>query len=403
MDTTARRTPKIRLAILTSGRLPVPATKGGAVETKLDYILDYNARHHVMDITVYSIKPDKDIDKSTPENHYVFFRIDTLWDRLMRKILSWTGTFKYYDSHIEYFLSKCIHHVKGQRYDAILLANRPGYALRLAHQVKSPLIIQIDNDYLNPDIYRVKEMMEASSLVIACSDYLRRRALEVKCDREVSIVTVHNGIDIKRFIEAVPLDRARLGLTNDDFVVIFSGRLTKEKGIVELINAVKLLQHIPELKLIILGASFYGKDTQTSPFLLKLQQEAEPIKERVVFTGFIDYAQMPSYLKMADLAVVPSVWEEPFGLTVVEAMAAGVPLITTRCGGIPEICEGVAEMVERENIVEHLANAIADLYQNPAKRERMAKVAQERSRLFDKDTFARNFLTSIIEPSLQSI
>ncbi len=84
-------------------------------------------------------------------------------------------------------------------------------------------------------------------------------------------------------------------------------------------------------------------------------------------------------------------WDEPFGLTVVEAMAAGLPLITTRSGGIPEICEGVATIVERENVIENLANAILDLYKHPEKREAMAKAAIERSKLFDKEDYAKNF------------
>jgi glycosyltransferase involved in cell wall biosynthesis len=104
---------------------------------------------------------------------------------------------------------------------------------------------------------------------------------------------------------------------------------------------------------------------------------------------------MPSYLKMADIAVVPSMWEEPFGLTVVEAMAAGLPLITTRSGGIPEICEGVATIVDRDNIVNNLTNAILELYNNPEKRVQMSTASIERSRLFDKETYAKNFFAAL--------
>ena len=98
---------------------------------------------------------------------------------------------------------------------------------------------------------------------------------------------------------------------------------------------------------------------------------------------------------MADIAVVPSMWEEPFGLTVVEAMAAGLPLITTHSGGIPEICEGVATIIERENIVDNLAAAIQDLYDHPKKREMMATASLKRSRFFDKETYAKNFFEAL--------
>jgi glycosyltransferase involved in cell wall biosynthesis len=104
---------------------------------------------------------------------------------------------------------------------------------------------------------------------------------------------------------------------------------------------------------------------------------------------------MPSYLQLADIAALPSMWEEPFGLTIVEAMAAGLPLVTTRSGGIPEICEGVATIVDRDNVVENLASAIIDLYEHPEKRKQMATEALERAKLFDKETFTKNFFAAL--------
>ena len=154
---------------------------------------------------------------------------------------------------------------------------------------------------------------------------------------------------------------------------------------------------MPNIHLLIIGASAYGKDKCPTPFIRQLIEETEPIKENIVFTGFVNYQQIPSFLKMADIAVVPSMWEEPFGLTVVEAMAAGLPLITTRSGGIPEICEGVATIVNRDDIVNNLSSAILDLYQHPEKRKAMSQSGIERSRLFDKEDYARNFFAALEE------
>ena len=98
---------------------------------------------------------------------------------------------------------------------------------------------------------------------------------------------------------------------------------------------------------------------------------------------------------MGNLAVVPSLWEEPFGLTVVEAMAAGLPLIATKSGGIPEICEGVATLVDREQLAEQLATAIDRLYNNPAMLKEMAEASLERSRQFDKDIYAEKYFSTL--------
>ena len=78
-------------------------------------------------------------------------------------------------------------------------------------------------------------------------------------------------------------------------------------------------------------------------------------------------------------------------------MAAGLPLITTRSGGIPEICEGVAKIVDRDNIVDNLADAVLDLYEHPEKRKQMSLEGLERAKLFDKDIYAQNYFKSLEE------
>ena len=88
-------------------------------------------------------------------------------------------------------------------------------------------------------------------------------------------------------------------------------------------------------------------------------------------------------------------WEEPFGLTILEAMAMGLPLITTRSGGVPEICEGVACIINKKDIVNQLATAILTLYQDSARRVQMASASLERVKLFDNETYAKKFLAAI--------
>ena len=385
----------MKIAIITSGRLPVPATRGGAVETKLDYMMDYNATHHLHDITVYSIKPDFYINKNTKENHYVHLRFDSFWARICKYIFKKYNKTQYYTTEMEYFLYKCIQDIKRKQFDCIIIANRPGFILKLREAFNICIVNQINNDYINPDSLLAGRIKEASSVIITCSNYLNKRVQEVECIKEPPIITVHNGIDIKRFSEAQPIKRMKLGVAKDDFVVFYSGRLTKEKGILELIRAIKQINSIPNIKLIIAGASFYGKDSKETIYTKILQEEAKDIKESVYFTGFIDYKEMPSYLKTANVVVVPSLWEEPFGLTVLEAMAAGVPLIATRCGGIPEVCDNTAFLIERENLATNLVTAIQYIYKHPQEALLLAQKAQKRSWLFDKDTFSKNYFEVI--------
>ena len=104
---------------------------------------------------------------------------------------------------------------------------------------------------------------------------------------------------------------------------------------------------------------------------------------------------MPDFLQLAAIAVLPSMWEEPFGLTIAEALAVGLPLITTQSGGIPEICEGVATIVDRKDIVNNLTNAILNLYENPDRRKQMSEESIKRVKLFDKDIYAKKFFEAL--------
>ena len=106
---------------------------------------------------------------------------------------------------------------------------------------------------------------------------------------------------------------------------------------------------------------------------------------------------MPDYLRIADVAVIPSIWNDPFPTTVLEAQAMGLPIITTRRGGIPEeVTEGNAILLDTDkHFVNNLAAAILDLYQHPEKRNQMSAASLERSKMFDKETYAKNFFAAL--------
>jgi glycosyltransferase involved in cell wall biosynthesis len=189
--------------------------------------------------------------------------------------------------------------------------------------------------------------------------------------------------------------RKSLGFSEDDFIIVYSGRINHEKGISELIDALLNLRNYPQIKLMVLGSSFFDNAKIEDEFISSLKNKAKEIEDKIVFTGYIPYNQVPDYLQLADIAVLPSMWEEPFGLTIVEAMAMGLPLITTRSGGIPEICEGTAIIVERDNIVNNLVSSILDLYKHSEKRHEMAEASLKRAKLFDKETYAKNIFAAI--------
>ena len=387
----------MKIAVLTSGVLPVPAVQGGAVENLVDFCLEYNNAHRLHHITIYSvyhsnIRSHKSLNSEV--NHYKFIHTNRWIDRVRKYVFRKTHKDFYYDSSVEYYLALSLKKIRKEAFDIILIENRPGYVLKLKDWTNSKLVIHQENDYLNTQTSNYQMIYNSTTCIINTSDYITKQVRTIN-PHDTKCVTVLNGIDTQYFFQAEPLPRNPFMLTEKDFVIAYSGRLKKEKGILQLIQAIKQVKEIVKLKLLIIGASAYGKDKEPTKYIRQLEEESEPIKDKVIFTGFINYDQMPSYLKMADIAVVPSMWEEPFGLTVVEALAAGLPLITTRSGGIPEICEGVATIIDRENIVENLAAAILDLYNHPEKRKQLAAAGLERAKQFDKDSYAKNFFKAL--------
>jgi glycosyltransferase involved in cell wall biosynthesis len=143
--------------------------------------------------------------------------------------------------------------------------------------------------------------------------------------------------------------------------------------------------------------SFFGNATNANGFTRKLKDLAEPLGDRIIFTGFVPYNKMPDYLSIADAAVIPSVWDDPFPTTVLEAQAMGLPIITTRHGGIPEeVTEENAILLDTDDhFIDHLVDAILDLYQHPEKRKQMSQASLKRSKLFDKEIYAQNFFAAL--------
>ena len=390
----------MKIAILTSGILPVPAVKGGAVENHIDIYLKYNDEHKLHDITVFSIS-DEDT-KSHPAlrstvNHYVYIETNQFWDKILKFFFKKKSKNLYYHYTIEYYFRKAWKELRKQHYDIILLDNRPGYSLNFKCPKGTMLYYYLHNDILNKYTNKAELIYKAADKIITVSDYISSRVRTIN-PQDTKCIRVHNGSDINLFYpnRTATMNRNSLNLSYSDFILYFSGRIIPEKGVLELIKAVKkIIPKHENIKLLIVGSPFYGNVTNESKYIQELKHEADTIKEHIIFTGYIPYHKLPEYLWISDIAVVPSLWEEPFGNTVVEAMAAGLPLITTRSGGIPEICDGVATIVNRENIVENLTTAILDLYEHPNKRKQMIAAALERVKLFGIETYAQNFFEAL--------
>ncbi len=391
----------MKIAILTSGILPVPAVQGGAVENFLDFFLEYNNQQKLHDITVYSVW-HRDVGKNNAlkscVNHHHYICVTSIIAKIKKHIFGYIHKNIHHHFSIEYFIHESMKHIVKCNYDIIVLNNRPGYAEEIIGKTSAKLVYNLYNDKLNCQTRESKTIFDAASLIISTSNYITNRVKTINSDTS-KCITIYSGIELQSFRIDITqtIQRSDLGLEKEDFVLLFSGRVTKEKGIMELIEAITRLNKYHNIKLLVLGSTFFGNAKNDNEFTMQLKHKAESQKERIIFTGFIPYSEMPQYLLLSDVSVIPSIWDDPFPTTVLEAQAMGLPIITTRRGGIPEeVTENNAILLNTdEYFVDNLTDAILNLYGHPEKRIQMAKASLERSKMFDKETYARNFFCAL--------
>ena len=389
----------MRIAILTSGILPVPAVQGGAVENLTDLYLEYNNHHRSHDITVYSVwHPDvkKHPALKSEINHYKYIKVNSWWSKAKKWLYYKNHGEEYYHYTIEYYLHEVIKDIRHKQLDIIIMENRPGYALKLKDITDAKLVYHLHNEKLDKQTANSQEIYDAATLILTVSDHIKRCVQTINTN-DSKTKTIYNGIDLSAFSNKDKKTRSTVGFKTDDFILVFSGRMNQDKGIMELVEAIQRLNEYAHIKLMVIGSSFFANATNDDAFTTELKAKAESLKGRITFTGFIPYSKMPDYLRIADVAVIPSIWNDPFPTTVLEAQAMGLPIITTRRGGIPEeVTEDNAILLNTdENFIDNLAAAILDLYQHPKKREQMSAASLERSKLFDKETYAKNFFAAL--------
>jgi glycosyltransferase involved in cell wall biosynthesis len=197
------------------------------------------------------------------------------------------------------------------------------------------------------------------------------------------IVTVPCGVDLQEF---APVEREcarrRLGLAPDDFVVLQLGRLVPRKGVDNVVRAVAQLQAIPKLKLLIVGGDAPEPDERRTPEIGRLRAVAQAcgVADRVLFTGQRRREQLPECYCAADVFVTTP-WYEPFGITPLEAMACGVPVIGSDVGGVKHsVADGVTGFLVPPRDPAALAARIAQLHANPALAHAMGRAGMRRVR-----------------------
>ncbi len=182
-----------------------------------------------------------------------------------------------------------------------------------------------------------------SNLIIANSEYTRDASLS----HGVKRVAIHNIVDTERYDSAISL-REELNIGLDKIVISFLGQIKKIKGIDLFISMAKKITD-DNVVFLIAGACRGEKSGGGSYTEAQLKNEISD-DSRIIYLGHRTDVQ--NVYKTSDIIVMPSQWDEPFGLINVEAGASKLPIVASRVGGIPEIIEHGKNgfLVERDDI-----------------------------------------------------
>lgn len=211
-----------------------------------------------------------------------------------------------------------------------------------------------------------------------------------KYDVDRNIYIIPSGIDVERFYhentDLVEINRIKreYQLLKDDFVVLFVGRIASEKNIEFLIdNHKSILKRIPTCKLLIVG------DGPDAP-LYKKKVSKLGLDDSIIFTGKVSWDKVPCYYQVADVFVTASTTETQ-GLTVVEAMAAGVsPVCIDDESFRNTVVDGLNGYLFHNK--KEYQRAVIDLYNNPDKLKQMSKQARINSERYSAKYYAEGVL-----------
>ncbi len=393
-----------RLAFIAARFLPVPAVRGGAVECLTTFLIEENEKHHDFDIDVYTsyhkdlervnYKHTKIIPVIPTEKNWFDLQIGRI-GYVFAKYLNLQVTFTKYAKTLKKILNT-------DNYDYVVFENSMEnfVVMSLKKHTKDNLYYHMHNDLEgaigDKTPTRAKYVIKYAKKIFTCSKYIKERLDSLKDSEKVSVL--YNCIDSNAFNF-----KLKAKTTNqNEYVFMLSGRMQPEKGVLELVSAFsKALEIKSNIKLLIVGnAGFLDKSDKT-PYEKEIETIVKKNPEKYILTGFVKPEEMYKYYEMADVIMVPTLNQEPFGLVGVEAMAMGKPIVSTCTGGLAEyLYDSFTIKVSVDNIVADLYKVINDIASNQYDLISMgtaAKEAYETNSLYTRENYYQQFKKLICE------
>jgi len=395
----------------TSNVLPVPSVSGGATESLLTFLIEENEKRKLMNFIIHCKYSEK---AEAISKQYKFTQI------YYYKSIKELGVVKsiFNKDFLSYFKYKL---KKETFFSNLPEINRYYYsAYKIARRIKPDFFIaegglyeqyqyflkDIDKKAMYAHLHREVEgndkLWEIFPNAIAISNFIKNRYINSSTNKDLNVKLLYNCCDDIKFSELVTSSQKneiikKLGISKNDFVIVFSGRIIPEKGVIELIEALNKIER-DNIKLIIIGSSLFAGAPE-SEYESLVKSKARQSKGKIVTTGFIHNSLLPIYFSISNTCVVPSIYEEPLALVPAEAMTSGLPTIISDSGGMKEYQkDNCLIVVERgDKFVDNLKDSILKLMDNPEYTNQLIKKGKERAKDFTREKFYANFCNLFLD------
>ena len=198
------------------------------------------------------------------------------------------------------------------------------------------------------------QILKKVRAVFCVSAFIKKQFLEGITENKNKVFVIHNGVE--RLLKSFPKKYKE---------IIFSGRFVPEKGVNLYVNAItKVAKKFPDWKFRLIGSAYLGSSNKQTDFALKTIENFQKIGKQAILDGFINYEEVQKKMQRASIIVIPSIWDEPFGLVVAEAMSNGVAVVTSKVGGIPEVIKDNGIVLNDINET-RIVNALLELLNKP--------------------------------------
>jgi spore coat protein SA len=374
-----------KVALIGPELYPIPPIRGGAAELWIEKTSRELKRYRPI---IFS-PADPEFPPKEQCGGVEYIRIPLR--RFKRTVYGWFNAFpKDYERRVAAFLKKIDP-------DIIHIHNRPLLVSYFRERFpRKKIILHMHNlyDYLGRLERPSRPFFNEADLFLGCSRFVvesEKNRLAVGTPRRE---VLYNGVAIDDFRppwtdrEETREVRGRHGLLGKK-VVLYSGKLRESKGVGVLARAMgEVFRREPEAVWVLAGGTGFGyrRENKKTDFSEGLRKELAPWLDRVRFLGFIRPPEMPPVYLLGDVFVAPSQLEEGLGLVFLEASACGLPIISTRQGGIPEVVvhEKTGLLLTTKDDVSELAEKILDLLREPE----VGRQLGERGRQFMEDHFS---------------